>query len=120
MGGRGRQTAEEVAFANTGRLASMARPIKSALAYLLACRSLAISPADVDKSLRSLAAASDVESVESLVSAHAEKLVESVCEVRTHIMIYFEPAPNMASQYRDGTSVSAPKACTLLQRTAIQ
>lgn len=88
MEGRGRQTAEEAAFANTGRLATMERPIKSALAYLLACRSLTKSPVDVDKSLRSLAAASDMDNVEALVSAHAEKLAESICEVGIHIMTF--------------------------------
>lgn len=110
MEGRGRQIAEEVAFANTGRLASMERPIKYALAYLLACTSLSSSPVDVDKSLRSLAAASDMESVEALVIANAEKLTESVCEVRTRIMTFFEPPPNMTSQYREGTSFSAPQS----------
>lgn len=92
MKGRGRQTAEEAAFSNTGRLASMERPMKSALAYLLACRSLTSSPVDVDKSLRSLAAASDMDSLEVLVSAHAVKLAESMCEVRTHIINFFDRA----------------------------
>eukprot|EP00903_Cladosiphon_okamuranus_P014433 g13393.t1 len=78
--GCGRRTAEEAAFANTGRLASMERPIQSALRYLLACRSLISSPVDVDKGLRSLAAAGGMETVEALVSAHAEKLAESICE----------------------------------------
>lgn len=107
MEGRGRQTAEEGAFANTGRLASMERPIKSALRYLLACRSLTSSPVDVDKGLRSLAAASGMESVEGLVSAHAETLAESICEVRIHIMIFFEPTSKKTS--RTQRIFSAPK-----------
>lgn len=86
MEGRGRQTAEEAAFANTGRLSSMGRSIESSLAYLLACRRLTTSPVAVDKGLRSLAAASGMETVEGLVSAHAEKLAESMCEVRIHII----------------------------------
>lgn len=99
MEGRGRQIIEGAAFANTGRLASMERPIKSALGYLLACRSLTSSPVDVEKGLWSLAAASDMESVEGLVSAHAEKLAEIMCEVRTHTkVILFEPPPKTSDK----------------------
>ncbi|CAM9154418.1 unnamed protein product, partial [Pylaiella littoralis] len=75
----GRQVAEEATFARTGRLASTEGPITSALVYLLACRSLTDSPIEVDESLRSLAAASDMSSMEALVAAHAEKIVESIC-----------------------------------------
>lgn len=82
MKGRGRQTAEEAAFANTGRLASMERPIRSALKYLLACRGLAASPLEVDESLNSLAAASDTSGIETFVAGQAENLAESICEVR--------------------------------------
>lgn len=79
----GRQAAEEATFARTGRLASTEGPITSALVYLLACRSLTDSPIEVDESLRILAAASDMSSMEALVAAHAEKIVESICAVRT-------------------------------------
>lgn len=88
MKGCGRQVAEEATFASTGRLASMERPIKSAVVYLLACRSLTDSPIDVDKSLRSLASASDMSSMETLVTAHAEQIVEGICAVRTIHVCY--------------------------------
>ncbi len=81
MKGRGRQTAEEAAFADTGRLESMERPIRSALKYLLACRNLTGSPVEVDESLRSLAAASDTGEIEIFVSDHAENLAQTICEV---------------------------------------
>lgn len=79
----GRQAAEEATFARTGRLASMKRPITSAIVYLLACRSLTDSPVDVDKSLRSLATASEMSSMEALITAHAVPIVEDVCAVRS-------------------------------------
>lgn len=88
MKGCGRQAAEEATFASTGRLASMERPIISAVVYLLACRSLAESPIEVDKSLREFAAASDLSSIEALVTVHAEKIVESKCAVRNKHLCY--------------------------------
>lgn len=90
MKGRGRQTAEEAAFANTGRLATMERPIRSALKYLLACRRLTDSPVEVDESLRSLAVASDTSEIEIFVNDHAENLAKTICEVRLRYAVLIE------------------------------
>lgn len=92
MKGCGRQAAEEATFASTGRLASMERPITSAVVYLLAYRSLTDSPIEVDKGLRDFAAASNMDSIEAFVTAHAEKIVESVCAVRNYFLCH-ENAP---------------------------
>lgn len=78
----GRLAAEKATFAVTGRLASLERPTRYIIAYLLACRSLEDSPIDVDECFSNLAKAYDFENMEELVNTHAAKLVEGICEVR--------------------------------------
>lgn len=78
----GRQAAVESTFAGTGRLSSMERPVASAVAYLLACKSLGDSPSEVMECFKSLAKACDLIDEQELVAAHATKLVETICEVR--------------------------------------
>lgn len=79
---RGRLTVEGAAFTGTGRLASLQRPIRSAVAYVLACRSLDNSPSEIDECLNTLAMASAFGDTEALITAYAGNLVEDACNVR--------------------------------------
>lgn len=80
---RGRVAVEGAAFTGTGRLASLDRPIRSAVTYILAYRRLEDSPLEIDECLSNLAMAFDLDDTEALITAYAGHLVEDVCNVRT-------------------------------------
>lgn len=79
---RGRLAVEGATFTGTGRLASFERPMRSAVAYVLACRSLEKSPSEIDAFLSNLAMAFDFGDTEALVTACAGHMVEDACNVR--------------------------------------
>lgn len=79
----GRLAAEEAAFAGTGRLGSMERPIQSIIAYLLACRSLGDLPLEINDCFSSFARICGAGDAKAFVNSHARKLVESICEVKS-------------------------------------
>lgn len=93
MKARGRQNAEAAFFARTGRLASMDRPILSILLYLLACTRLTDCPVEVDKSLKCLAQACDLSSIEVLVVFFSEKLAERINTVRIGVLLALSYGP---------------------------
>lgn len=83
----GRQATEELTFGSTGRLLSMKRPIKSAIKYLLACRRLDDSPNEIDLVLSTLAVASGMASMEQLIAANAEDIIDEISEVRETLCV---------------------------------
>lgn len=80
---RGRVAVEGSAFTVTGRLASLDRPIRSAVAYILAYRGLEDSAFEIDECVSNLAMAFDFDDTEALITAYARHLVEDICNVRT-------------------------------------
>ena len=88
---RGRLAVEGAAFTGTGRLSSLERPMRSVVAYGLACRGLENSPSEIDECLSNLAMAFDFDDAEALVTAYAGNLVEDACNVRSFDdMIYLK------------------------------
>lgn len=83
-------------FDGTGRFISTERPMRSAIGYLLACKSLEDledSPSIIQECLNNFAGACHLGSIEMLVTTSAAHLVKEICEVKHTITNWMRKIP---------------------------